>query len=182
MRFPLTDTERRYLDGLWRDLRNATHQANTASAEWNRRNDELNDLADRSGWDDQKTVRVKGANQLLNDAFSGWNFWQQEVRRLAAAVQAEHALRELMGLVDDDPSGLRYERDDEPPVRPVPPHVEGFSVTGRARRGPNSSPAGFASDTRREAHSSGPEPAGVELGAVELGGSAAPAPAGGGRR
>ncbi|SCL32206.1 hypothetical protein GA0070616_4407 [Micromonospora nigra] len=148
MRFPLTPDERTYLDELWRRIRNATHQANLASAKWNRINDELNDLAERSDWDDLATDRVKGVNQRLAGAYAGWNFWQQEVRRLAGAIQAERALRELLGVVDADPMGLGYSRTDDedddlvPP--PLPDGVDGLSITGRPPRRPQSSPTGPA--------------------------------------
>ncbi|PZF98517.1 hypothetical protein [Micromonospora deserti] len=184
MRFPLTADERTYLDDLWRKLRHATHQTNTASARWNKVNDELTSLAERSDWDDLKTDRVKAVNLRLNGAYAAWNFWQQEARRLAAAIQAERALRELMGVVDDDPTGLGYSRDDDDdlPPPPLPEGVDGLSITGRApRRRPSpNAPAGSAFDTvERRTHQSSGRP-GSELGAAGAGVPAAPT--GGDRR
>lgn len=91
---------------------------------------------------------------------------------LTAAIRiVEH----LLG--DDDPTGLRYDRGDseEPAVAPVPPGVDGLSVTGRPARRPTNSPAGHAFPDAR-AHRFAP--AGVQQGGAALGDAVPPTGAG----
>ncbi|MFI6819767.1 hypothetical protein ACIBJE_02295 [Micromonospora sp. NPDC050187] len=177
MRFQLTPADRDGLYDLWRRMRAASAKANDASATWNRVNDELNDLAERSGWDDLKTAKVKAANMRLTDAFGAWSFWEREVSRLALTLQAEYAARTMFGLVDaDEPdeTGLFYQRDDEgdePVRRPTKPHV-GFSVIspGRAEqaaRRRSNSPAGpsVGGRPRQSPGRPGPQPSGARAGA-----------------
>ena len=172
--FRLTASSREWLALRRAALRAAATRCDASSREWNRRNDELNDLARRSGWDDEKTARVKSANRSLSDAYGATTFFQQEVQRLAADLQAEIAYWRALADADDDPTGLGYSRDDEPPAAPVPPGVDGLSLTGRPRR-PNNSPAGYAS-TEGRTHLPGRP--GTEQGAAGLGDAAAPTRAG----
>jgi hypothetical protein len=161
MRFHLTPADRDGLHELWRRLRHASHQTNLASAKWNRISDELNDLAARSGWNDDVTAANRNASRALADALGAWSFWEREVSRLAATLQAEYAVRAMFGLVEEpaDPTGLRYERDeDEPPAPSTRPH-SGWSVPGRAAR-TSDSPAG---PPRPSPGRPGPQPSGARV-------------------
>lgn len=63
-------------------------------------------------------------------------------------VAAQRIIERLLG--DDDPTGLRYSREDDAddePAAPTRPH-DGWSITGREQR-PTNTPAGFASTERR---------------------------------
>ena len=159
--FRLTTSSRDWLALRRAALRAAATRCDAASREWNTANDELTDLAKRSGWDDEKTARVKAANRRLTDAYGATTFFQAEVMRLAADIQAEIAYwRALADAAADDPTGLRYDRgdDDEPTGVPaVPAHVDGLSITGRPPRRPTNHPRCHAgeADARLDAAGAG---------------------------
>jgi len=159
-------------------MRKAATEALAASNRWRRLNAEIMVKAAAEGWDYLTIARSKSQSLPLADEYGSYSFFAGKAQFHAAVLQGALAAEQLLG--GTDLTGLAYERDDEPVARPVPARVDGFSVGGGARKKKNSSPAGPVVDTvERRTHQSGP--AGVERGAAELGGSAAPAPAGGAR-
>lgn len=90
-------------------------------------------------------------------------------------TNAIRIVEHLLG--DDDPTGLRYDRgnSEEPAVAPVPPGVDGRSITGRPQRRPTNSPAGSAFPETRTHRS--PRP-GVQQGGTALRDAVPPTPGG----
>lgn len=97
MTMPLVGEDRRYIIQLMKLIRQATQTASAASADWEAMNLDLNIKMDRDGLTDPLLrSKTKEANLILQSAFSKAKFWQQEVIRLCAALQAEKAGREMM--------------------------------------------------------------------------------------
>lgn len=96
-RFRLTAAERARFRVRLDDLRIANRRAADAAALWRRRNAELTDLAQRSGWDDLRTAETKAINLGLRDAAGKHAFWTLETQRLSALLCGELAARELLG-------------------------------------------------------------------------------------
>lgn len=134
----VTPSGRDWVELHAQQMRHAATQAVNASNLWNRLNDEFTDFARRSRWDALAIARHKPANLGLSDAYGAYQFWQSKVLMHAAVLQGEAAAQAL--LTGGDPTGLRYDRDDEPPAPSTRPHT-GWSVSGRAAR-TSDSPAG----------------------------------------
>lgn len=107
--------DRTYFVRLIQLIRDANQRCSKASEDWNRANDEFNDWYRRQfpgklSWkmgsldptpkDPLHYVQVKEKNLRMIDAEANWSHWQREVVRLAAALQAEVNVRELLGMAE----------------------------------------------------------------------------------
>lgn len=98
----LTTNELEYINTLWTSIRNATRKASEASKKWNARKEYLNNYCFVNNYTAEQSRAKAETDWGLNDAFSEWNFWQQEATRLSAAMAAEgHARRLLKGQLDE---------------------------------------------------------------------------------
>ncbi|WFE41913.1 hypothetical protein O7619_27095 [Micromonospora sp. WMMD998] len=152
---PLDESARAWVDLQLLLMRRHATKASEASAEWNRINDELMAKFRSERKTDQQIAALKAPNLALNDAYSAYAFHAGKAQLHAAVLQAELAARTLLD-ADDDPTGLRYSRDDGPPAAPVPPGVDGLSITGRPPR-PTNAPAGYPETRTRRSSRPGPD-------------------------
>lgn len=96
----MTLNGRRYIIRLGVLVREATQKCSAASEDWNRLNDEFNVWYSRQfpgPRDSVNYVKIKKENLALQDAENAWSHWQREVLRLAAAIQVEKDLIDLLG-------------------------------------------------------------------------------------
>jgi hypothetical protein len=109
---PLNEGERAYMLELIRLIREATQRCSAASAQWNKLNDEFNmwydrqypDLVKKRPFPATGSVRLdplhylntKAPNVPMKAANEDWSHWEREVQRLAAALQAENTIREML--------------------------------------------------------------------------------------
>lgn len=83
-----------YLLNLRQLMQEAVRQTQKFDAQWNRINDELNDLLDRKGEKDVvQRARLKEQNLALADALGAGNWWRAKASYLAQVIQAEIAMR-----------------------------------------------------------------------------------------
>ncbi|MBM0275142.1 hypothetical protein [Micromonospora tarensis] len=189
----LTASTREWLDSRRAKLRTAATRCDAASRDYNRRDAELTDLAERSGWDDLKTDKVKAANRGLTAAYGATTFWQQEVQRLAADIQAELAYQRAMADAADEPSPSWPAAADRTVPRPsYRPRPYATDDAGAVRLGGLVEPAPLIDPALRDTNSpTGPSPSGLphvsgpvggKQGAAAMGVTAAPTPTEGGAR
>uniref|UniRef100_A0A7L6B7I0 Uncharacterized protein n=1 Tax=Micromonospora robiginosa TaxID=2749844 RepID=A0A7L6B7I0_9ACTN len=181
---PLDESARAWVDLQLILMRRHASKASEASAKWNQLNDELMAKFRAEGRTDQQIAGIKGVNLALNDQYAAYAFHAGKAQLHAAVLQAELAARQMLD-ADDDPAGLRYSRDDEPPTMPVPPGVDGLSITGRPAR-PTNSPAGYTETRTRRLSRPGSNQPSAPVGGQGVGGQgvaglgrpATPAPGG----
>lgn len=88
---------REWVSGRIQKMVDANLEADRASAEWNRRSKELDQLCAARGLNPAQIRLERGRDADLEDAFSKWSFWEREMKRHAAAIEAMKASRELLG-------------------------------------------------------------------------------------
>ncbi|KXK63394.1 hypothetical protein AWW66_03510 [Micromonospora rosaria] len=114
-------------------MRKAAAAAIDASNRWRGINAELTEKWKAEGLDDLQIARAKDVNLALADAYGGYTFNAGKAQMHAAVLQGALAARQLMAA--GDPTGFGYSReDDQPAPAPVPPGVDGLSITGRPPR------------------------------------------------
>lgn len=152
---PLDESARAWVDLHVLLMRRHASKASEASARWNQVNAELMAKFRAEGKTDEQIASIKGVNLALGDEYSAYVFHAGKAQMHAAVLQAELAARQMLDAADD-PSGLRYSRDDEPLAMPVPPGVDGLSITGRPAR-PTNRPRSHAgeADARLDARGTG---------------------------
>lgn len=158
MRPPLDAVTRSWVEGHKASMLRAAANAIAASNRWRARDAELMVKFRAEKRTDYGITQAKAADPELQDAYGAFTFFTTKTQLHAAALQGALAARLL--LADDDPAGLLYSRDDDEPARPVPPGVDGLSITGRPARQPSpNAPAGPAVDTvERRTHQSSARP------------------------
>ena len=90
--------DRAYIIKLLKLIREATQKCSAASESWNKANDEFNDWYRRmfpGPREIKNYTDIKSKNLTLAAAFDEWHFWQREVLRLSAALEAEKTARDL---------------------------------------------------------------------------------------
>ncbi|MET7949262.1 hypothetical protein [Micromonospora sp. NPDC005324] len=161
----LTTSTREWLDSRRAKLRTAATRCDAASRDYNRRDDELTDLAKRSGWDDLKTDKVKAANRGLTAAYGATTFWQNEVQRLAADIQAELAYQRALADAADEATPVWPAAADRAVPRPSPSFRQRPYATDdvdEVRLGGLVEPAPLTDPALRDTDSpAGPSPSGL---------------------
>lgn len=94
---PLSPKQREYVRLQWSLLRQANAKASRFSREWNARSAELEDKAERAGWDKYRLRTEKNDDLELKDLFAAWDFWQREARRIHSAISGELMCMQLLG-------------------------------------------------------------------------------------
>lgn len=98
----LSPADRAYVIQHIKLIREATQNCSKFSREWNVRNDEFNEWyvaqfqVPVDDADPVHYVNVKKSNLGLTNAFDAWSFWQRELMRLTASLEAEKTAREMM--------------------------------------------------------------------------------------
>lgn len=90
--------ERQYIAGRMKRMYEAALEADKASAGWNARSAELDQLlaARNLNWSQRRLERARDPE--LEDWFSKWSFWERETKRNAQIIEAMKSGRELLGL------------------------------------------------------------------------------------